>query len=76
MVLFAVLLIVDFFFAFGLVLSSGFVLLALARPVFFSGAMNFVFGFLAASGAAAMVCGWGPAWLVPLRLMKWSAWEV
>ena len=71
-VLIAVLLIVDFFFAFGLVLSSGFVVLALARPVFFSGAMNFVFGALTASGAA-VVWGWGPAWLVPLRLVKLRA---
>jgi hypothetical protein len=75
-VLFAVLLIVDFFFAFGLVLSSGCALPALARPVFFSGAMNLVFGFLIASGVAAMVWGWGPAWLVPFRLVKLSAWEV
>ena len=50
----------DFFFAFGF-LSSGLVLLALATPVFFSGAMNFVLGALAASGAAAMVADWGPA---------------
>jgi hypothetical protein len=74
--LFAVLLIVDFFFAFGLVLSSGLALPALARPVFFSGAVNFVFGLLTASGVAAMVAGWGPAWLVPLRLVKFSACEV
>jgi hypothetical protein len=64
------LFIVDFFFAFGFVLSSGFAPPALARPVFFSGVMNLVFGFLTASGAAAMVRGCGPAWLVPLRLVK------
>ncbi len=75
MVLFLALLIVDFFFAFGLVLSSGLALPALARPVFFSGAMNLVFGFfggvggggdgeglgasVAGSVAAGEVCGVG-----------------
>jgi hypothetical protein len=72
--LFVALFIVDFFFAFGFALSSGFALLALAKPVFFSGAVNLVFGFLAASGAAAMVAGWGPAWLVPLRLVRAGVW--
>src|ERR1700727_1485814 len=55
-VLLAVLFIVDFFFVFGFDLSSGFAPPALARPVFFSGATNLVFSFLA-SGAAAMVRG-------------------
>jgi len=42
----------------------------LGTPVFFSGAMNFDFSFLAASAAAAMEAGWGPAWLAPLRLAR------
>ena len=59
------LLIVDFFAGFGLMLlgdlSSGLVALALASPVFFSGAMNLPRGSFFLSGAAAMVRGWGPA---------------
>jgi hypothetical protein len=42
----------------------------LGTPVFFSGAINFDFGFFAASAAAAMLAGWGPAWLVPFRLVR------
>jgi hypothetical protein len=52
-----VLFIVDPFVDFELFLSAGFRVLALAMPVFFSGATNFAFGFLVASGAAAMVAG-------------------
>ena len=57
-------------------LSEGLVALALARPVFFSGAVNFPFGCLIASARAAMLAGWGPAWLVPLRLAKSELCEV
>ena len=68
------LLVASFFAAFAARPSSGLAVLALARPVFFSGAMNLPRSSFFLSGAAAMVRGWGPAWLVPLRLVRAGVW--